>query len=128
MVNHESSALRSLDGDGGTLLHETYGEKPLIIGAEANARAAKIPQSIPRIRDGIKGHEQNWARAIRGEEAISCPFEHAAQLTETMLLGIVAMQAEQPIEYDGVAGKVTNIPEANALLGRTYREGWGLPA
>lgn len=113
-------------GDSGTLLHETYGEKPLIIGAEAQARAEKIPQSIPRIAGGIRGHEQNWIRAIRGEEAISCPFEHAAPLTETMLLGVVAMQAEQPIVYDGATGRVTNSAEANAALTRTYREGWKL--
>lgn len=115
-------------GDQGSLLHETYGEKPTVFGAEAQARAAKIPQSIARIQGGIRGHEKNWARAIRGEETISCPFEHAAQLTETMLLGVVAMQAELPIEYDGATGRVTNNESANALLGRTYREGWALPA
>jgi predicted dehydrogenase len=115
-------------GDQGSLLHETYGEKPTVFGGDAPARAAKIAQSIPRIQGGMKGHEQNWARAIRGEETISCPFEHAAQLTETMLLGIVAMQAEAPIEYDGATGRVTNIESANALLGRTYRQGWALPA
>ena len=49
-----------------------------------------------------------------------------APLTETMLLGVVAMKADKPIEYDGAAGKITNLPEANALLDRTYRKGWEL--
>jgi hypothetical protein len=87
---------------------------------------AKIPQSLPRIQDGIKGHEQNWARAIRGQEAISNPFEVSCGLNEAMLLGIVAMRAGKPIEYDGAAGMVTNLPEANALLARTYRSGWAI--
>ncbi len=113
-------------GDKGMLLHDTYGAKPTLIGEEAVARGAKIPQSLPRIRDGIKGHEQNWARAIRGEEAISNPFAVACDLNEAMLLGIVAMRAGGPIEYDGVAGRVTNLPEANALLARTYRSGWAI--
>jgi hypothetical protein len=43
-----------------------------------------------------------------------------------MLLGIVAMRAGKPIEYDGAAGMVTNLPEANALLARTYRSGWAI--
>jgi len=30
------------------------------------------------------------------------------------------------ISYDGVAGKVTDNPEADALLCRTYRPGWTL--
>jgi hypothetical protein len=43
-----------------------------------------------------------------------------------MLLGIVAMRAGQPIEYDGAAGRVTNAPDANRYLDRTYRQGWEL--
>ena len=68
----------------------------------------------------------NWIRAIRGEEKISCPFEQAGPLTESMLLGMVAMRTDKPIEYDGKAGKITNIPEANAYLDREYRKGWEL--
>lgn len=30
----------------------------------------------------------------------------------------------QKILYDGQAGRITNVPEANALLGRKYRDGW----
>ena len=68
----------------------------------------------------------NWIRAIRGQEDISCPFDVGAPLNETMLLGVVAMHAEQPIEYDGAAGRITNLDAANALLGREYRPGWEL--
>jgi len=47
-------------------------------------------------------------------------------MIEQMLLGLVAYRVGKKIEYDGVAGKVTNCPEANALLGRKYRAGWTL--
>jgi hypothetical protein len=43
-----------------------------------------------------------------------------------MLLGMVAYRAGKKIEYDGAAGKVTNSPEADAMLRRPYREGWVL--
>jgi predicted dehydrogenase len=113
-------------GSQGMLMHETYGEKPVLIGDGAAERAAAIPQSLPRILNGIHGHEMNWVRAIRGEEKISSPFAVAVPLTETMLLGIVAMRAGQPIEYDGAAGRITNVPDANRYLDRTYRQGWEL--
>jgi predicted dehydrogenase len=113
-------------GDKGMLLHETYGEKPVLIGEGLDARAAAIPQSLRRIQGGRDGHEMNWIRAIRGEEPISSPFEVAVPLNETMILGMVALRAEQPIEYDGVAGRVTNVPDANRFLDREYRKGWEL--
>lgn len=113
-------------GDRGMLIHDTYGENPTLIGEEAQARGQAIPQTLPRIVGGSSGHEMNWIRAIRGEEAISSPFEIASPLTETMLMGVVALHAEQPIEYDGAAGRITNMAEANGLLDRTYRKGWEL--
>jgi hypothetical protein len=113
-------------GDRGMLMHETYGEKPVLIGDGVAERAAAIPTSLPRIRDGMNGHEMNWIRAIRGEEAISSPFATAVPLTETMLLGVVALRAGEAIDYDGAAGRVTNVADANRYLDREYRKGWEL--
>ncbi|GAA0455805.1 MULTISPECIES: Gfo/Idh/MocA family protein [Sphingomonas] len=111
-------------GDRGMLMHETYGEKPVLIGDGVAERAAAVPMSLPRILGGRDGHEMNWIRAIRGEEAISSPFSVAVPLTETMLLGMVALRADQPIEYDG--DRITNVAEANQFLDREYRKGWAL--
>jgi hypothetical protein len=72
------------------------------------------------------GHEMNWIRAIRGEETISSPFDYAVPLNETMVLGMVALRAGQPIQYDGKASRITNAPDANAYLDREYRKGWEL--
>ena len=114
-------------GSRGMLMHETYGEKPVLIGEGLDERAKRVPQTLPRIIGGLQGHEMNWIRAIRGEEAISCPFEYAVPLNETMNLGIVAAKADKPLEYDGVAGVITNVPEANRFLKReVYRKGWEL--
>ncbi len=113
-------------GERGMLMHETYGEKPVLIGDGTEARAAAVPISLPRIQGGRDGHEMNWIRAIRGEEAISSPFATAVPLNETMILGMVALRAEKAIEYDGAAGRITNIPDANRFLDRQYRPGWTL--
>ncbi|WP_309606639.1 Gfo/Idh/MocA family oxidoreductase [Phenylobacterium sp.] len=124
----------SMSGDGGVLfvgshgmlMHETYGEKPVLIGAGLEEKARKIPRSLPRIQGGMAGHEMNWIRAIRGEEKVSCPFEYATRLNETMNLGVVALLTDQAIEYDAVAGRVTNVAAANQYLSRQYRKGWEL--
>ena len=114
-------------GSRGLLMHETYGEKPVLIGQGLDEAARRIPQSLPRIAGGLQGHEMNWIRAIRGEEAISCPFSYAVPLNETMNLGIVAAKADQPIVYDAAAGRITNAPDANRFLKReAYRNGWEL--
>ena len=108
------------------LVHETYGQKPVLIGEGLNEAAAAVPQSLRRITGGRDGHEMNWIRAIRGEEEISSPFAEAVPLNETMILGVVALRAGRAIEWDGAAGRVTNAPDANAYLTRAYRKGWEL--
>jgi predicted dehydrogenase len=113
-------------GDRGMMMHETYGNQPTLIGEGVEERARAVPQTLPRIKDGQGGHEMNWIRAIRGEEKISSPFEYAVPLNETMILGVVALRAEQPIEYDGARGRITNSEDANRYLDREYRKGWEL--
>jgi predicted dehydrogenase len=113
-------------GTRGMLVHETYGERPMLIGEGLNEVAKAVPQSLPRIQGGLQGHEMNWIRAIRGEEAVSCPFQYAAPLVETMGLGMVALLADQAIDYDAASRRVTNVVDANQYLSRTYRKGWEL--
>jgi hypothetical protein len=47
-------------------------------------------------------------------------------VTETILLGAVALRARKKVEYDSVNMKITNAPEANQFLTREYRQGWEL--
>jgi predicted dehydrogenase len=110
-------------GEKGILLHGTYGANPRLYPQTLNEAAAAVPKSIPRI---MWSHELNWIKAIRGEAKASSPIEYAAQLTETMLLGLVALRTGQgkKILYDGERGQITNISEANQYLTREYRSGW----
>ncbi|MDB6099129.1 MAG: putative oxidoreductase [Gammaproteobacteria bacterium] len=110
-------------GEQGILLHDTYGANPRLYPQELADAAAAVPKSIPRI---TWSHEANWTKAIRGEAKASSPIEYAARLTETMLLGVVALRAGQgqKILYDGETGQITNVSEANQYLTREYRAGW----
>ncbi len=71
------------------------------------------------------GHfQKEWFNACKGNLKTSCDFEYAGNMIEQMLLGLVAYRAGQRVEYDAVAGRVTNLPEANQFLSKKYREGW----
>jgi hypothetical protein len=47
-------------------------------------------------------------------------------MIEMMLLGLIAHRAGKKLEYDPATGRVTNMPEANDWLKRTYRANWKL--
>jgi predicted dehydrogenase len=114
-------------GEKGILINDTYGANPRVFPVSLMDEAALVPKSYQRIP---WNHETNWVKTIKGEDGAraSSPFEYAAQLTETMLLGVVALRTGQgrKLLYDGEQMKVTNIPEANQYLTREYRAGWSV--
>lgn len=118
-------------GEKGILMHETYGKKPRLFPESLMEKAAKVPQKYERIEADEKQeplHRLNWAKAAKGQAKASSPFEYASMLTETMLLGIVALKTGQGVQirYDGNTGRVTSHDEANKYLSREYRKGWSL--
>ncbi len=72
------------------------------------------------------GHHAEWIAACKGSAKPFSPFAIGGPLTEMILLGDVAALAGRAIEYDPLAGKIVNCPEANPLLHREYRAGWML--
>ncbi len=75
------------------------------------------------------GHFTEFANAIKESkpELAMSNFEYAARLTETGLMGNLAMRAPgKRIEWDAVNMKVTNAPELNQYVSREYRKGWEL--
>ena len=73
----------------------------------------------------------NWVEAIKGQAGdLVARSNTRRQLTEVMLLGIVALRAGQKIHYDGAKMKITNSVassdqplEGEQLLRRQYRPG-----
>ena len=121
-------------GEKGILVHGTYGADPKLYPQSLHEAAAKVPKTYFRVEKAGEGpfaqakHRMNWINAIKGKEKATCPFEYASRLTETMLLGVVAMRAGQGrrIYWDGEAGRITNLESANQFLQREYRKGWTL--
>jgi predicted dehydrogenase len=120
-----------LIGEKGILTHQTYGRNPRLYPASLMEAARKVPQTYERLTSGGRGgaqHRMNWANACKGQGKASTPFEYASMLTETMLLGVVALKAGagRQIRYDGETGRITNVADANQYLQREYRKGWSL--
>jgi predicted dehydrogenase len=112
-------------GEKGILIHETYGDNPRLFPVSVAEAGAAVPRTIERITDR---HEINWIRACKGETTASSPFEYAANLNETMVLGIAAIRAGQgrKLYYDAENMQFTNGNDANRFLTREYRKGWEL--
>jgi predicted dehydrogenase len=119
-LNKTGGAL--LIGSKGKLLHETYGKNPRLLPDSLHASFGTPSEKLPRVPN--ENHEMNWVDAAKGKTTISCPFEYAAQLTEVMLLGVVALRAGKKIEYDGRNMRVTNNAAANEFLQREPKAGW----
>jgi predicted dehydrogenase len=72
-------------------------------------------------------HYHQWVDACMGDGETSASFSYAGPLTESLLLGVVANRfPETKLIWDAEKLQVTNVAEANELLKRDYREGFGV--
>jgi len=73
------------------------------------------------------GHFDEWVRAIKGGPAAHSNFSgYASRLTQTILLGNLAVWAGTKVEWDPKELKATNLPELEAIVHPKYREGYTL--
>ena len=108
-----------------------YGDGYVLLSKESGKFDGYTPpeQSLPRVAPGA-GHFGEFVEAIRKDDpsiALS-NFDYGARLTETILLGNVALRAGEKVEWDAEAMKVTNLSDSRSsdLIGRKYRDGWTL--
>jgi hypothetical protein len=117
-----------LVGERGILFsHNDYGAGYSFIGDGVDEAAKKVPETLPRNGRGDDGMKAEWVEAIRaGDPKIAVSnFGYAAMLTETILLGNIAIRLTgQKLEWDGPHLKFTNSAEANKHVRREYRKGW----
>jgi predicted dehydrogenase len=73
------------------------------------------------------GHFAEFVKAIRdGRQATSNFPDYAGPLTETILLGNLAVYAGKKIEWDARSMKAKGAPEVETLIRPVYRKGWEL--
>lgn len=112
-------------GTEGMLMADIYGGNPRFI-PESRIEEIGEPEQTMEPSPGI--HEE-WVAAAKGEGEATSNFEYAAALTETMLLGNMAIRfsnRNQKLEWDAENMKVANLEDANEWLDQrnNYRPGW----
>lgn len=135
-------------GSKGKMMCGTYGANPQLLPTSKTAET-KVPETIKRVPGGAEpGHYIQWVEACiagYGKMEVSSPFDIAGPLTETVLMGNLAIRsydirkpvADKPNQFtypgrnikllwDGENMKITNFDEANQFVKREYREGWKL--
>jgi hypothetical protein len=97
--------------------------------------AAILKEPAGAVSPKAGAFQKDWIDACKGKSdgvvhgtssKTHCDFDYTGTMMEQMLLGLVAHRAGKRLEYDAVAGKVTNAPEANEYLKREYRPNWTL--
>ncbi|MBN2355801.1 gfo/Idh/MocA family oxidoreductase, partial [candidate division KSB1 bacterium] len=112
-------------GDKGTMMCGNYGESPRIIPESKMQEYVRPEKKFPR----VSGHMSEWIECCKSGKKSSTDFSYSGPLTETMLLGCVAVRCKemQPmLEWDAANMKFPNYPDAEQYLSMPYREGWTL--
>lgn len=90
------------------------------------AQFKNVVKERPLSVDQSRGHEADWFIACRGGKPAWAEFEYASPLNEFLMLGNVATQFEEALDFDPSACRIVNNADADKLLRAEYREGWTL--
>lgn len=122
-------------GSEGTIFspHDYGAQYSLLRGGNIVDDFKKPEPTLPRVPyEGGTDERQKWefVKSITGEHkpGTMANFGYAGRLTETMLVGILALRGEtgKRYEWDAKGLKCTNDASLNQFVAREYREGWTL--
>ena len=139
-------------GEKGVMISGTYGKEPEVYLSSGEVL------TMPEDYDGGNpyalldlpeyGHPVAWMDAVKAgfnsaeHKALTSSFDYAGPLTETVLMGNLAIRSYQQrvtdakgimsfpgrnrLKWDGEAMRITNYEAANEFVSRSYRSGWEL--
>lgn len=118
-------------GENGMMMSiSDYGDgQRLIFDSDSKGFSGPPPQTLPRVPAGDLDHAQKaeWVAAIQGHGEPMSHFDYAGKLTETILLGNVAIREEKTeLQWDAENMTFPNHPDAEKWLSYKYREGYSL--
>jgi predicted dehydrogenase len=124
-------------GETGRILGGFRSENPQLI-PDARMRAYRTAHSIPEpdppqprprtdqdSRPRVSPRDQVWIDAFKGGPRTYGDFLLAGPICDAVNLAAVSLRlGGRRLLWDAAAARITNLPEANALLTRDYRDGW----
>lgn len=133
-------------GTRGMMVTDTYSRNARLLPSSTMKYFKEPEPTIPRIKD--QNHALNFVEGCLDGIPTSSPFSYAGPLTESVLMGNLAIKAFQykvlqegktandwaPFDYpgrrklmwDGPNMRVTNYDKANEWVKGSYRKGWEL--
>ena len=132
------------EGTKGKLMAGLFGRNPTLLPTKRMAATTLPVSKYPFVEGGTEGHQQQWVRACKkGYGAYtSSPFEMAGPLTETVLMGNLAVLSynysekdaagktiypgRKKLLWDGENMRITNFEPANQFVRRQYRGSYTL--
>ena len=127
-----------ITGTKGKIMCGTYGAEPTLLPTSRMSETTSVPKTLARVPEG---HYHQWVNACiagYGQKELSSPFDYAGPLTETILMGNLALRSynlkdssgkypgRKKLLWDAANMKITNFDEANQFVKREYRAGWKL--
>ncbi|TWT91847.1 Gfo/Idh/MocA family protein [Neorhodopirellula pilleata] len=110
-----------LVGEKGSLVIPHVAMPRLFLGDSGTGNGSDSPLTIV---DGVD-HYVQWADACRGVDQTTSSFDYSGPLTETVLLGTVAIRMPgETLQWDSDSMRISNAPAAEAYLSKSYRDGW----
>ena len=120
-----------------------FGRKPTLLTTKLMASTSLPTSKYEFVKNGSEGHQKQWTDACKkGFGAYtSSPFSQSGPLTETVLMGNLAVLSYNYVEtsnnrrqfngrkqllWDGINMKITNFEPANQFVKREYRNGYKL--
>lgn len=123
-------------GTKGKMMCGTYGSNPTLLPSSRN-KEVNVPKTLARVPEG---HYIQWVNACiagYGKKELSSGFEYAGPLTETILMGNLALRAwnikegrnfpgRKKLLWDAANMRITNFEPANQFVKREYKNGYKL--
>lgn len=109
-------------GNDGILMAGGIGGSPRLIPETRMKEFQQPDKTLPR----SPGHYKEWINACKGGKPAGCNFDYAGPLTETVLLGNVAIRTGKKLFWDAKNLEFSTDDEANRFLREPYHNGWTL--
>lgn len=108
-------------GEKGKILADFRNENPRLL---PDSKMSSYMQGKTPYKGEVERGGPLWINSFKNKTQSPGSFLNAAAITETILLGAVALRARKKVIYDSQKMKITNDENANKYLYREYREGW----
>ncbi len=132
------------EGTKGKLMAGLFGRNPTLLPMKKTKELQFTKSKYPFVEGGAEGHQQQWVRACKKGHGsyTSSPFEMSGPLTETVLMGNLAVRSynysekdkngnnvypgRKKLLWDGENMRITNFEPANEFVKRKYQGNYSL--